>query len=200
MNPPRFLCDVMLARLARWLRAAGHDTLLAGAQVPDGELVRCAVEQGRWLLTLDRQMAAHKAAQEQVIVLAHGSLAEQVAQLGRLIDIDWLARPFSRCLLDNALLEPARPGDIDRLPEGVRRAADAFFTCPVCGRVYWAGSHHRRMAATLAAWQRARAPSPPTLGEGGGRFQSDNSMSVPSPKITAARTALPGKSGAIARR
>ncbi|MCL6556425.1 MAG: Mut7-C RNAse domain-containing protein [Burkholderiales bacterium] len=163
MNPPRFLCDVMLARLARWLRAAGHDTLLAGAQAPDGELVRRAVAEGRWLITLDRQMAAHKAGQAQVIVLAQGSLAEQAARLGRLIDIDWLARPFSRCLLDNTLLEPARPGDIDRLPEGVRRAARDFLTCPVCERVYWAGSHYRRMAATLAAWQRARQ-APPALG------------------------------------
>ena len=36
----RFLCDEMLARLARLLRAAGYDTALAEAHAATAELVR----------------------------------------------------------------------------------------------------------------------------------------------------------------
>ncbi len=39
MEPaPRFLCDVMLARLARYLRATGLDTTLAVESATDAEI------------------------------------------------------------------------------------------------------------------------------------------------------------------
>ena len=52
----RFLCDVMLGGLAKWLRAAGYDAYYAreGTDVSDGVLVRMAIEEGRVLLTSDR--------------------------------------------------------------------------------------------------------------------------------------------------
>ena len=37
---PRFLCDAMLHRLARWLRAAGYDTEVARHAEGDGSVVR----------------------------------------------------------------------------------------------------------------------------------------------------------------
>ncbi|MEJ5211589.1 MAG: Mut7-C RNAse domain-containing protein [Burkholderiales bacterium] len=152
---PRFLCDVMLARLARWLRAAGYDTALAAPDAPDDALVRRAVLEDRWLLTLDRQIADHRAGRGRVIVLEHGPVAVQAARLAETLALDWLARPFSRCLLDNALLTPASPHAVSRLPARVQAEASGFAACPACGRIYWAGSHHRRMHATLTAWQDA---------------------------------------------
>src|SRR6266576_33679 len=60
--PVRLLCDEMLARLGRWLRAAGYDTEIAAGGVPDRALVaRCAGE-GRVLLTRDRHLAEIAAA------------------------------------------------------------------------------------------------------------------------------------------
>jgi len=42
-------------------------------------------------------------------------------------------------------------GDVlERLPEAVRLAHDAFTACDACGRVFWKGSHHKRMQAMLA--------------------------------------------------
>lgn len=150
---PRFLCDVMLARLARWLRAAGYDTLVAAPNAADDELVRCAVAEDRWLVTLDREIAAHRAGRGRVIVLEQGPLAAQATALTKELALDWLARPFSRCLLDNAPLMPATPDAVRALPARVRAQAADFRACPACGRVYWPGSHHRRMAATLQGWQ-----------------------------------------------
>lgn len=149
----RFVCDVMLARLARYLRAAGYDTLLAAGHERDADLAACAAAEGRWLLTLDRQILEHKAGQGRVLLLGHGTVEEQARHLAAELNLDWLVRPFSRCLVDNRLLLPAPAERLDDVPALVRASETAFMLCPDCGRVYWAGSHHRRMQAALAAWR-----------------------------------------------
>ena len=61
-----------------------------------------------------------------------------------------LARPFTRCLHCNLLLRPVGKQEVlDRLPESVRAQHEAFTTCEACARVYWQGSHHKRMLAML---------------------------------------------------
>lgn len=152
---PRFVCDVMLARIARYLRAAGYDTLLADPQAPDAELVRRAAEENRWLLTMDRQILEHKAGRGRVRLLPQGTVQEQAQWLAADLGLDWLLQPFSRCLVDNSPLAPAPAELVVQVPAFVSETATEFMACPECGRVYWAGSHHRRMRATLAAWQTA---------------------------------------------
>src|SRR5215204_7337525 len=51
----RFLCDAMLGRLAKWLRAAGYDAYYAreGTDVSDRTLTAKALEERRVLLTSD---------------------------------------------------------------------------------------------------------------------------------------------------
>jgi uncharacterized protein with PIN domain len=151
----RFLCDAMLARLARYLRAAGYDTALAAGHERDAELVAQAAQEQRWLLTLDRQILEHKAGAGRVLLFGHGSVAEQARRLVAQLGLDWLANPFSRCLVDNALLVPAPDDQVVQVPRYIRATETRFMSCPDCGRVYWAGSHQRRMQATLESWRSA---------------------------------------------
>jgi hypothetical protein len=154
-SAPRFLCDVMLARLARYLRAAGLDTTLAIESATDAETLREAINEGRWLLTADRKIAAHKAAKGRVIQLPFGSLDLQAAVLSGQFDIDWLSHAFTRCLMDNTPLQPATPELAKQVPDDVRQTNDELLVCPICGRVYWRGSHYKRMRRKLAEWQEA---------------------------------------------
>lgn len=148
---PRFLCDEMLGRLGRYLRAAGYDTLIAAGGMSDADLLRSARAEGRHFLTLDRLVLEQKAASGVACLLPRGDLDGLARAVSDRFAIDWLARAFSRCLVDNTLLEPA--------DETLRRALPADLHdrearhCPACGRLYWAGSHYRRMRARLAAWQ-----------------------------------------------
>lgn len=151
----RLLCDVMLARLARYLRAAGIDTTLADATASDAQILREAIEQDRWLLTADRKIMDHKAAKDRVIQLPFGSLDAQAAALNARFDIDWLGHAFSRCLLDNAPLQPATAEHVLQVPEDVRLLGEELLVCPECGRVYWRGSHYKRMRGRLVGWQMA---------------------------------------------
>jgi uncharacterized protein len=88
-----------------------------------------------------------------VVLLAGGTMDEDARHLSAALGIDWGRAPFSRCLLDNAPLRPAEPAEAERGPETARAQGSAMRVCPACGRLYWDGSHVRRMAARLAAWR-----------------------------------------------
>lgn len=138
----------MLGRLARWLRVLGYDTSYDMA-LHDAVLVRLAAEEDRILLTRDRHLLrelrparAHEVRQD-----------EPLQQLRDLITALALPPPpglFTRCLLCNAVLEElARERAEPLLPPGVRGIPGPVRQCPACGRLYWNGSHARRMRAAL---------------------------------------------------
>lgn len=174
-NGYRFLCDRMLARLCRRLRAAGYDTEFARPDDHDGDLLRRAIRQGRLLLSCDRKIAEHGNAAGTLIVLASNDLEGAARTLMETVPVDWLFDPFSRCLMDNGRLHPADGDDADRLPDAVRhRGIAEVFLCPNCRRLYWPGSHVRRMRSALDAWQRlAGAGNPSRLSHAGDDVRRD---------------------------
>jgi uncharacterized protein with PIN domain len=146
-----FACDAMLGRLARWLRFAGFDTTFL-PDSPDPAVAGRARAEGRWLLTRDRSLAA--AAGPRVILLRGRSVGEQVRELrGRLPLVVNRDRFFTRCSVCNTSLEEVTRGEVGgRVPPYVAVHADRFVTCPGCGRVYWPGTHLRRITHQLEAW------------------------------------------------
>ena len=138
----------MLGRLARWLRVLGYDTWYDIA-VADRVLVQLAAAEDRILLTRDRHLLrelrperAHEVRRD-----------EPLQQLRELVEAWQLAPPgelFTRCILDNAALEILpRERALPLLPAGVRELEGPVRRCPVCARLYWDGSHVRRMRAAL---------------------------------------------------
>jgi len=151
--PPRFLCDEMLGRLCRYLRAAGYDTLFANNGHQDRDLLRQCHEEGRYFLTQDQLVREHKAARDIALILPQGDTDQLAAVLGARFQLDWLSHAFTRCLQDNTLLLAANTTAAARVPQDARRPDEPLTVCPACGRVYWRGSHYKRMHARLAKWQ-----------------------------------------------
>jgi uncharacterized protein with PIN domain len=151
----RFLCDEMLGRLGHWLRAAGYDTLIAGRGAADLDLLAAACSEDRILITCDRALAQRRLARGRVVLLPVTGVEDGARRLSARLPIDWLARPFTRCLLDNAPLGPATPDHAAAIPPAARALGGDFNACPLCGRVYWPGSHVRRMRRRLEDLQRA---------------------------------------------
>ena len=139
----------MLAHLARWLRAAGHDTELAPPRRADRTIIAQALDEHRLLLTCDRRLQHPRL---QVIRLPMAPLDTLAALLRCELGLDWLHAPFTRCLVDNRRLAPLPPERIHALPEPARRLGGPFTFCPGCRRVFWPGSHVRRMRARLLRW------------------------------------------------
>jgi hypothetical protein len=162
-GPPRFLCDAHLGKLARRLRLLGFDTLfahdLSGADPGDEVLADIAGTEGRILLTRDRALFEDPA----VPGACYMSQAPVEAQLRALIGALRLhlhIAPFTRCTCCNGELEAADPADLaGRVPEGVLRRQARFWRCRGCGRVYWEGSHYRRMRELVGALMGWRVPA-----------------------------------------
>jgi uncharacterized protein len=156
---PRFLCDEMLHGLGRWLRAAGYDTVIAVGGISDRAVAACCTDEDRFLLTKDRHLAATVTGGAPVLLLPEGGIDEAARALRIALDIDWQHAPFTRCIVDNWPIEAAPPHSVTRVPERSRAAGGPLRVCPECGRLYWPGSHVRRMQQRLAAWQREMGPS-----------------------------------------
>lgn len=148
----RFLCDEMLAGLGRWLRAAGYDTALADPGMKDRQLLARAWAENRVLLTRDRRLIEMRGATDKAVMLMGNSIDECARELSDRMGIDWRYRPFSRCLVCNTPLENAGEHLRSKLPERVRSLPGPLTVCPACGRLYWPGSHVRRMQRRLASF------------------------------------------------
>jgi uncharacterized protein len=149
-QPPRFLCDVMLGRLARWLRALGHNAAYDSA-AEDSALLRRAVRERRTLVTRDTRLAAVSPRPRTVLLHAN----DTPSQLRELVDALGIARHpglLTRCIVCNTRLSRATADQVEeRAPEYVRSTQREFRACHGCGRVYWPGTHRPGLLATLEA-------------------------------------------------
>lgn len=142
---PRFIADEMLQGAGQWLRVAGYDTALPVNGTRDRHILEKAVNEDRWLVTRDRELARHRLAPHYVILVSGNSLEANLRDLTRLINLDWFLAPFSRCKRCNSPLGNGNPPDAAAAPPD---ASDVSH-CPHCRQVYWLGSHVRRMRAQL---------------------------------------------------
>ena len=153
---PRFLLDGHLSRLARHLRLLGFDAAQPG-RAGDGELAAAAAAEGRILLTRDLDLLKRTAVRHGYRVRSTDP-GEQLVEVMRRFDLEGRLQPFTRCLPCGERLEEAPAAVVaGRVPPGVAARHAAFRQCPGCGRVYWEGSHHPRLAALVARAREAAA-------------------------------------------
>ena len=143
----------MLNGVGRCLRAAGYDVAIAEEGAHDDDLLARARAEHRLLLTCDRALAQRAGPEAAVMVLGTERLDDAARELSGRLGVDWLRAPFTRCLLDNAPLVPADEQDFAKIPATAHQGDGPLVRCPACSRVYWPGSHVRRMQAKLAGWQ-----------------------------------------------
>lgn len=143
-DPPRFVLDTHLGRLAAYLRLLGFDTLYSN-HCDDPTLARLSAEQLRVLLTCDRGLLMRRQVRHGYFVRnrqPRAQLLEVVARLG----LRERMAPFTRCMHCNGLLRAVdKAAVLGRLKPQTRAHYDEFSQCPGCGKVYWKGSHYRRL-------------------------------------------------------
>jgi uncharacterized protein with PIN domain/sulfur carrier protein ThiS len=148
LRETRFVADAHLGGLAHLLRMTGFDTLYDN-HFEDSEIARIAAEEGRIVLTRDRELLKRRGVTHGCYVRAIKS-ALQVREVFRRLDLARSARPFSLCLDCNVPLHRIDKSEVDgRVPEGVLARHTRFVTCPHCRRVFWEGSHWRKMRALV---------------------------------------------------
>ncbi len=143
----RFIADVMVGKLARWLRVLGFDVLYSN-RYTDNEIVRIAEDEGRVILTRDARLAARKL-RTHCLLIESVDYREQLRQVVRALGLKDFA-VFLRCLECNAVLEDIDKESIfHRVPPYVYLTQKRFAICPSCRRVFWHGTHADEMLKRL---------------------------------------------------
>lgn len=145
----RFLLDVMLGKLAVYLRLCGYDTAYAGDRgiEDDDRIRRLAAEENRTLLTRDVSLADRT---DDSILLTERGIEGQLTEL-REAGVELTATEVpERCGRCNGPLEAV--GETEPTPT---YAPDTERTdcwrCRDCGQLFWKGSHYERMKEILGS-------------------------------------------------
>ena len=145
LREPKFILDVHLGRLARYLRMFGFDTLYENNYC-DSDIIKLSNEQKRTILTRDLGILKNSK-------VTHGfwiRSQEPMEQLKEVIvrsDLINLIIPFHRCSECNGIIKNAKNNSvIDNLKHGTKKYFNEFFQCESCGKVYWKGSHFKKMS------------------------------------------------------
>jgi uncharacterized protein len=155
LRTPRFVADVHLGTLARYMRLIGFDTTYDN-RAADGELVRQSVVERRILLTRDVGLLKHR-------VLTHALFVrpveprQQLHDIVKTLDLAGKLKPFTRCMACNGALRRVRAQSVQaELPHALRGRAVPIARCALCHRLYWPGSHRVHLDRLVAECSGAR--------------------------------------------
>ncbi len=137
----RFIADVMLGRLATWLRLLGCDVEYF-REISDEELVERASRTGRVILTRDVELTRRRKARGNHFFVRGDGYKEQLRQVVAHFSIDPFARILTRCPRCNVPLAGIEYAEAKaRVPPFVYETQRDFRTCGRCGRIFWRGTH-----------------------------------------------------------
>ena len=146
----RFLVDSMLGKLAKWLRLLGYDTIYTDIKEPNK--LKAFLEKDYIFLTRQHKWIHYRIFKHQPIYLVNANEPKtQLAEVIKRFKLEFSPRRFcSRCVICNVPLIEKEKEEVEiYLPEYISHTFSYFKVCPRCKRVYWAGSHQKRMQEFL---------------------------------------------------
>ena len=147
-DQPRFVADVMLGKLAKWLRIAGFDVLYSN-RFTDDELLSLSAAEGRILLSRDTRLLVRRSVRH-FIFLESDRIQDQLRQVFCATATVQIPALLARCLACNEILsEISREEVRARVPLYVFRTQNSFKLCPRCRKIYWAGTHRQSVMRIL---------------------------------------------------
>jgi hypothetical protein len=151
----RFLLDGMLGKLTRWLRMLGYEASYENDRTDD-DLLSIAKEGSFILLTSDEELYRTATFRGVQSFLIRGRneperLAELAERYKLRLEIDTRE---SRCPDCGSLIKETPKRNVeDSIPPATFKVYNAFWVCtnPNCAKVYWQGSHWKKIEQTLRA-------------------------------------------------
>ncbi|MDP5291115.1 Mut7-C RNAse domain-containing protein [Oceanimonas sp. CHS3-5] len=149
LTVPRFILDVHLGKLCRYLRLLGFDTAY-GNDFEDSHIIDRSLAERRIILTRDLGILKQVRVQYGYFIRATDPDC-QIEEVLQAFELMARCRPLSRCINCNGEVEQVAKSQVaSRLPDGTRRSYQLFYQCRTCGQVYWRGAHYARLMQKLA--------------------------------------------------
>jgi uncharacterized protein len=143
-NQTKLIADVMVGKLARYLRMAGYDVAYIN-DADDDLIIQIAKKQGRVVLTRDTMMLERREFKNGIlrsVFIMDDSLRDQLLQVKN--ELELILEPnLVLCPVCNNLLKDMEKKSVkNKVPPYVYKTRDNFKYCSNCGRYYWRGSHY----------------------------------------------------------
>ncbi len=140
-----FTADVMLKRLAKYLRALGYDTYF-NENFSDQQLMDFSVQDQRVLLTRDNALCNATPDLNAFYVKPQNPIG-QLALIAKYYPVTFDEKRFLiRCMECNTPLQNiSKDNAANRVPKRVLKRNDSFTYCPKCNQIFWQGDHTKRL-------------------------------------------------------
>src|SRR5690606_17113240 len=149
LRNPKFILDVHLGKLARYMRMAGFDSFYKN-NLTDDEIVKISLREKRTILTKDRGILKRND-------VTHGSwirnenTIDQLKEVVERFHLQNEIKELTRCLECNAIQHKIdKEKTLDRLPHKVKEWQNEFWECPESKKIYWKGSHYDKMKKLIS--------------------------------------------------
>lgn len=153
LREPKFILDVHLGKLARYMRMLGLDTFYKN-DLEDKQIVNISLEEHRTILTRDIGLLKRGNVTHGYFV-RNTEIGKQLDEVVKRFQLESEITEFTRCTECNALLKSIEKEKIvDQLPPKVCKNYNEFFICPSCSKIYWHGSHVEDMLQAVNKFKR----------------------------------------------
>lgn len=140
----RFILDVHLGKLARYLRMLGFDTAYEN-DFDDEEIIERAVKERRVILTRDKGILRNGKVTHGLWLRSQDT-NEQVREVIYRLDLYSQFKPFNRCMNCNGkIFKTEKQHVVDYLKPETRKFFHSFYQCEDCKKIFWKGSHYEKM-------------------------------------------------------
>ena len=143
----KFIADIMLGKLARYLRMAGNDVIYLN-NIKDDQILEIAKKEDRIILTRDRLMLQRKECKNKIIrslLIKDDKLIAQLQQTKQELLLDLMPN-LVRCIECNSLLEEAVKENIKaQIPPYVFKTQNHFLFYTKCRKYFWRGTHYNNI-------------------------------------------------------
>lgn len=149
-NGIRFVIDSMLGTLARKLRIFGFDSLYYN-HIDDDVLLSICKDDDRILLTSDKELFKRAVKENIGCIFVYGIEEDCLVKIFETLDIKLeFDISNSRCPLCNSrLITPSKDRLKGIVPDKVYENNQRFYLCEMCEKIYWEGSHIRKMRSLI---------------------------------------------------
>ena len=148
LRRPKFVLDVHLGKLARYLRMLGFDSAYEN-DFSDDTIVKYSLKEKRTILTRDLGILKRSEVTHGYFIRNTNPL-NQVKEVINRFQLEKNIKKFSLCLEYNGKLEQINKELIlNKIPEKVKLNQKNFYMCSGCNKIYWQGTHFQNMSKIL---------------------------------------------------
>lgn len=144
----KFILDLHLGKLAKYLRMCGFDTLYQN-DYDDETIIQISNATHRIILTRDVGLLKTGSVSYGYFIRSQQP-GQQLAEVLKHFDLFKTVEPFNRCIKCNGNLQSIEKQTIlHQLEPNTSKYFDKFFICSQCCNIFWEGSHFERMKSFI---------------------------------------------------